>query len=87
MDILISVIIAGFAVGYVVEVFVSLLTRIQPKWIKLTTTLPLSLVALLTLGINGPIIFVLGLASSFVALVTMLLVSRPVEVTQVVNRR
>lgn len=87
MDILISVIIAGFAVGYVVEVFVSLLTRIQPKWIKLTTTLPLSLVALLTLGFNGPIIFVLGLASSFVALVTMLLVSKPVEVTQVVNRR
>lgn len=87
MDILISVIIAGFAVGYVVEAIVSLLTRIDPKWIKLITTLPLSVVALLTLGFNGPIIFVLGPASSFVALVTMLLVSRPVEVTQVVNRR
>jgi hypothetical protein len=87
MDILISVIIAGFAVGYVVEVLTSLITRISPKWIKLTTTLPLSLVALLTLGLNGPIIFVLVPASAFVSLVTMLLVSKPVEVTQVVNRR
>lgn len=87
MDILISVIIAGFAVGYVVEVLTSLFTRISPKWIKLTTTLPLSLVALLTLGYGGTIIFVLVPASAFVSLVTMLLVSKPVEVTQVVNRR
>jgi hypothetical protein len=39
------------------------------------------------LGINDPKIFVYTAASGFVALVIVAFVSKPVEVTQVVNRR
>lgn len=88
MDILIAVIISGFAVGYVVELVSSLLDSwVSPRLIKLLLTLPSSLVFLWTLGFNGPHFFVGSLAAAFVSLATMLFVSKPVEVTQVVNRR
>lgn len=87
MDILISIIIAGFATGYVVEFVSSLLVFIAPKLIKQILTLPTSFLALWLLGINGAGLFVYVPASAFVSLVIMLLASRPVEVAQVINRR
>jgi hypothetical protein len=88
MNILIEVLVAGLAVGYVVEFVSSLLARWVPaKIIKLFITIPLSVVALMILGMSGTIIFVTAPASSFVALVIMLWAAKPVEVTQVVNRR
>jgi len=87
MAILISIIIAGFATGYVVEFISSLLTFVQPKLIKQIVTLPAAFAALWLLGINGAELFVYVPASAFVSLVIMLLASRPTEVTQVINRR
>jgi hypothetical protein len=88
MDILISIIIAGFAAGYIVEFLGSLLERwVSPKILKQTLTLPISFVALWLLGLHGEELFVYVPAAGFVSLVIMALVSKPVEVTQVVNRR
>jgi hypothetical protein len=88
MDILISILIAGFASGYFVEFASSLLSRwFAPRTIKLSLTFPLSLIALWLLGITDPKIFVYACASGFVSLAIMAFVSKPVEVTQVVNRR
>lgn len=88
MDIFISILIAGFAAGYIVEFLGSLLGRwIPSKLIKQVFTLPLSYGALWLLGINDPQVFVYTAASGFVSLAIMAFVSKPVEVTQVVNRR
>jgi hypothetical protein len=88
MDIFISILIAGFSAGYIVEFIGSLLGRRVPTNIlKQVLTLPLSYGALWLLGINDPKIFVYTAASGFVSLVIIAFVSRPVEVTQVVNRR
>jgi len=88
MDIFISILIAGFAAGYIVEFLGSLLGRWVPvKLFKQVLTLPLSYGALWLLGINDPQVFVYTAASGFVSLAVMAFVSKPVEVTQVVNRR
>ena len=88
MDIFILVLIAGFAAGYIVEFLGSLVGRwLSVRLLKQSLTVPLSLLALWILGINGPIIFVYACASGFVSLAVMAFVSKPVEVTQVVNRR
>lgn len=88
MDILIQTVLAGFAVGYVVEFIGSLVERWIPlKVIRLALTLPLNVVALMTLGFNGAELFVLAPAGGFVALVIMMGVSKPVEVQQVSWRR
>jgi hypothetical protein len=88
MDILISIIISGFAAGYALEFLSSLVDRwISPKILKQILTLPLSFVALWALGLHDEKLFVYVPAAGFVSLVIMALVSKPVEVTQVVNRR
>jgi ABC-type multidrug transport system permease subunit len=87
MELLISIIIAGFATGYVVEFISSVLTFISPKLIKQLLTLPTSFLALWLLGINGAELFVYVPASAFVSLVVMLFAAKPVEVAQVINRR
>jgi len=88
MDIFISILISGFAAGYIVEFLGSLLGRwIRTNILKQILTLPISFGALWMLGINDPKIFVYTAASGFVALVIVAFVSKPVEVTQVVNRR
>jgi hypothetical protein len=88
MDIFISILIAGFAAGYIVEFLGSLLGRWVPAHlIKQVLSLPLSFGALWILGINDPKIFVYTAASGFVSLVIIAFVSKPVEVKQVVTRR
>lgn len=88
MDIFISILIAGFSAGYLVEFIGSLLSRwLSARLLKQVLTLPLSLVALWLLGITDTKIFVYACASGFVSLAIMAFVSKPVEVTQVVNRR
>ena len=88
MDIFISIIISGFAAGYAVEFFSSLLVKwIPPRLVKQVLTLPLSFVALWALSFNDARIFVYALAAGFVPLVIMAFASKPTEVTQVINRR
>jgi hypothetical protein len=87
MDILISVLIAGFASGYSLEFITSLIDGwVSPRLIKLIFTLPFSFAALLLLGVSGGKIFVYACASGFVSLVIMAAVSKPVEV-QTIRRR
>lgn len=88
MDIFIKIIIAGFASGYFIELAASLLTRwVSARLVKQVLTLPLSFIALALMGITGASFFVYTPASGFVSLVIMAIVSKPVEVTQVVSRR
>ena len=86
MGTLISIIIAGFATGYLVELLSSLLSFISPSLVKQIFTLPISLGALWLLGLNGAGLFVYVPASAFVALVVTLLATKPVEVSQVIRR-
>jgi hypothetical protein len=87
MDIFISILISGFAAGYIVEFLGSLFGRwIRTNILKQILTLPISFGALWMLGIYDPKIFVYTAASGFVALVIVAFVSKPVEVTQVVRR-
>ena len=83
MDILISIIISGMAVGYVTEI---LSTFANPRIIKLSLTLPLSYLACWLLGLLGPTLIVAGLAAAFFSLATLQLLNRPVNI-QSVNRR
>jgi hypothetical protein len=88
MDILISIIISGFAAGYAVEFISSLLVKwIPPRLVKQVLTIPLSFVALWALSFNDARIFVYALSAGFLQLVIMAIVDKPVEVTQVIGRR
>jgi hypothetical protein len=88
MDILISIIIAGFASGYLVELISSALSNwVNPKLFKQTLTLPLAFAALWILGIHTVLLFVYTPASGFISLVILALVSKPKEITQVISRR
>lgn len=88
MNYLIEILIAGLAVGYVVEFVTSLFKKwVSPSLVKLILTLPLSVVALVTFGLYGAKLFVGAPASAFVSLVIMLWAAKPTEVTQVISRR
>ena len=87
MDVLISIIISGMAVGYLTEFLASLLdSLISARRIKLLTTLPLSFLAVWMSGISAPIFWVAGPAAAFFSLTALLLLNRPVSI-QTVNRR
>lgn len=87
MDILISVIIAGMAVGYVTELLSTLLDFwVEPKTVKMITTVPLATGALYLLGIFDWSLVVLAPASGFLALAIMSVVNRPVILQNVAQR-
>jgi hypothetical protein len=88
MDILFSVVISALAAAFALITLHSLTKRwLKPKYVRLLLTYPLSYVALWTLGLNAPEIFVAAGASSFCALVLVFWFSEPAEVTQVIRRR
>ena len=88
MDILISILISGFAAGYAVEFLSSLLVKwIPPRIVKQWLTVPLSLVALWALSYNDAKIFVYALAAGFLSLFLMALVSKSEEQVQVIRRK
>jgi ABC-type dipeptide/oligopeptide/nickel transport system permease subunit len=88
MDILFSIIISGLAVGYALAFLISLFERwVDPKYIKLLFTLPLSYVALWLLGFNGAELFVYVPAVGFVSLALMVWFTPKPEVAQVIRRR
>lgn len=87
MDILLIVIISGMAVGYSVEFINSLLNRwISSTVIKLSTTLPFSLLFNWLLGLTGYPLFAAIPASGFFALVIMSVINRPVVVNSSLRR-
>lgn len=88
MDLLISIIVCGLAVGYVLALLTSVLERwVDAKYLKLILTLPLSYVAIWLLGFNGAELFVYVPAVGFVSLALMVWFTPKPEVAQVIRRR
>ena len=88
MDILISILISGFAAGYAVEFLASLLVKwIPPRIIKQWLTVPLSFVALWALSFSDAKFFVYAFAAGFLSLFLMALVAKPEEQVQVIRRK
>lgn len=88
MDIFISVLLVGMAVGYVTELASSLLELyVSPKTLKMVLTVPLSLVGLYFMtGALDWRLAVLAPASGFFALAIMAVVNRPVILQSVSQR-
>jgi hypothetical protein len=87
MDILISVIISGMAVSYVVGFIASLAEGFfSPRIVKMVLTIPLSFMANWYLDITGFTLVVSGLATAFASLVLLMLTSRPVQVINTSRR-
>ena len=86
MDILISVIISGMAVSYLVEL-ISSLQFFSSRLIKLTLTLPLSLLFMWFLDFTVFELFVGGFAAAFISLALLQLVNRPVTIQNLNTRR
>lgn len=82
MEFLITVIIAGMAVGYVTEFIAGLLDNWVASTItKRITTLPFGALFLWLLGIEGLALIVATPAAGFFALVILSLINRPVVLT------
>lgn len=87
MDILIHVLIAGMAVGYVTELLGSLLDSwVDPTTLKMWLTVPLSAGALFLWGHFDFTLITLAPAAGFFALVLMKVVNRPVILQNVAQR-
>lgn len=87
MELFLLILIVAFALGYVVELLVSITQNfISPKILKTLLTYPLSLLATWLLGVSGPKLFIYSAASAFVYLVLMLVSSRPKEEVKVLRR-
>lgn len=88
MDTLFVVIIAGMAVSYVVEFFNSLVGEyFSSRAIKLTLTLPLSVLFTWFLGLTLFSLVVGGLAAAFFSLALLHLVNRPAIIQNLTTRR
>jgi hypothetical protein len=88
MNILITIIISGMAVGYLTELIASLGERVfNPRIVKLILTLPLSYLACWLLGLVGFTLIVSGPAAAFFSLASLLLLNRPVTIQNTSNRR
>ena len=87
MDILIQTVLSGLAVAYVVEFLTSLVESfISARLIRQVVTPPLAFYGCWLFSITGFPLIVCGLAASFVAMLLMKLVNKPV-VTNVNTRR
>ena len=82
MEFLITIVIAGMAVGYVTEFIAGLLDSwVDSSIIKRVTTLPLGALFLWLLGVEGLALIVATPAAGFFALVILSLINRPVILT------
>lgn len=86
MDILISAVVAGMATSYLVELIGSV-GVLSSRIVKLTLTLPLSILFLWFLGFTVFELIVGGLAAAFISLALLQFVNRPVTIANVSNRR
>jgi hypothetical protein len=87
MDILINIIVVGFAVAYLIELLTSFAeSPAVVRVAKVVLTLPLSFLGCWYLDIIGFPLVVAGPAAAFVSLAVMVILNRPAP-TQVINRR
>lgn len=85
MDILISIVITGMAVGYITELLSSWARN--PVIVKIIFTVPLSTLSLWLLGYLGSQLFIAAFAAAFFALFSLHIINRPVNVTNLTTRR
>jgi|AACY02.5.fsa_nt_gi hypothetical protein len=82
MDLLLIVVVAGMATGYVTELASSLTASWWSTSItKRVLTIPLGVLFSWLLGVNGLALVVTAPAAGFLALVVMSIINRPVVVT------
>jgi hypothetical protein len=89
MNLLISVIIAGCAVGFSTELFGAFLERFTSWYvpiIKQTLAAPLGALFAWLLGVTGWPLLVVALASAFITLSIMAIINRPINIQQVISR-
>ena len=88
MDSLISILISGMAVAYVIELLVFLTSSVlNPKFVKMGLTLPLSVLSCYLLGVTGWSLIIFGLAASCIALIVVFFVNRPTPNQVITTRR
>jgi hypothetical protein len=88
MNLFLTVLVAGMAVAYVNELIGRLLEFfIDTRLVKQLLSAPLSYGAVWILGISGLKLAVAIPASGFVALGIMMLLNRPLNIQQVVQRK
>jgi len=88
MDTLISILISGLAVAYIVELVTAFTDKYIPSWIlKATLPLPFSVLSLYILGGSGLPLIIYGLASSCIALIVVFFVNRPTTNQVITTRR
>lgn len=88
MDILIWIIISGAATGFTTELLGLLLgIWIDPRVIKQLVTAPIAGLYLYLVGITGWPLLVGALAASFLSLIVLWAVNRPVQIQQVISKR
>lgn len=89
MDILITVILVGFAVSFVVETLTNLTeVFLSARLLRHLLTAPLAFLGCWQLGYFGVTLVVAALAAGFFSLATSRLVNKSANVaTQVINRR
>jgi hypothetical protein len=86
MELLIYVIVSGMAVSYLIEFISSVLSRVSAKLIKQVLTIPLSYISCWFFDVTGFALAVSGLATSFVALLLLLIANKLSDPVTVVRR-
>ena len=80
MDIFFTTLITGMATGFALELLSTILSRISARLLRLIFVLPLSYTAAYFLGVTSPVLWVVGAASSFFALVVLRWLDKPVTI-------
>lgn len=87
MDILIETILVGAAVGYATEFLTSLAYWLDNKFVKALLTISLSVGAFALFGHFDTRVIVLAPAAGFFALSIISLITKPVSIQNIANRR
>lgn len=89
MTLFFTVVIAGMAVAFTSELLgFALSLWVDPKTISRIVAIPLAAIFLWLLGTSSLLLFlVMSPASAFFSLAIMLIINRPVQLQQVINRR
>lgn len=83
MDLLITILVTGMAVGYVTELLVKFLPT---NFVKVGLTLPLAILSNWLLGLTNYELAVAAPASGFFALFILSVINRPVVVNNALRR-
>ena len=80
MDIFFITLVTGMATGFALELLSTIFSRVSAKLLRLVFVLPLSYTAAYFLGVTSPVLWVVGVAASFFALVVLRWLDKPVTI-------